>query len=65
MSRFIPAMTRVVVGLGQETEDGKELPVILRQRVMPFSGSGTPPPQVGLSKTVTGSPYAENNPLPL
>jgi hypothetical protein len=65
VSRFIPAMTRYVVGLGQQTEDGKVIPVIFRKQVVPLSGSGSPTPQAGQSKTATGSPYSGNNPLPL
>ena len=65
MSRFIPAMTRAVVGLGQQTEDGKVTPVIFRRQVAPLSGSGSPTPQAGQSRTATGSPYPGNNPLPL
>ena len=65
MSHFIPAMTRYVVGLGQQTEDGKVTPVIFRKQVVPLSGSGVPSLHAGRSKNVTGSPYPGNNPLPL
>lgn len=65
MSRFIPAMTRYVVGLGQQTEDGKVVPVIFRRQTVPLSGGGRSTPQAGRSKNATGSPYSGNNPLPL
>jgi hypothetical protein len=65
VSRFIPAMTRYVIGLGHNTEDGKVTPIIFRKQVAPLSGSGSPTPQAGQSRTATGSPYPGNNPLPL
>lgn len=65
MSRFIPALTKYVVGLGHPTEDGKVTPIIFRKQVAPLSGSGSPTPQAGRSRNATGSPYPGNNPLPL
>jgi hypothetical protein len=65
VSHFIPAMTHYVVGLGQQTEDGKAIPVIFRKQVVPLSGSGSPTPQAGRAVHATGSPYPGNNPLPL
>lgn len=65
MSHFIPAMTRYVVGQGHQTEDGKAIPVIFRKQTTPLSGSGSPTPHAGQSRTATGSPYPGNNPLPL
>lgn len=65
MTDFVSAMTKAVIGLGHNTEDGNPTPIIFRHVANPLSGGGSPQPQAGLSKTVTGSPYAENNPLPL
>jgi len=60
VSRFIPAMTRYVVGLGQQTEDGKVIPVIFRKQATPMRIV----PTAGLSSRETGSPYPAQNPLP-
>lgn len=65
MTQFRDQFTKEIVGLGHDTEDGKPTPIIFRDQVAPVSGGGSPQPQAGRSKNVTGSPYAENNPLPL
>ena len=64
MTQFVTQIHRLVPGLGHQTEDVNPVPIVFRDQVSPLSGSGSPQPQAGQSKTVTGSPYAEHTPLP-
>lgn len=64
MTQFVDQFSRLITGPGHDVEDGKPTPIIFRDQVSPLSGSGSPQPQAGQAKTVTGSPYAGHNPLP-
>lgn len=54
MTDFVSAMTKVVIGLGHNTEDGNPTPIIFRPSPAPVLGQ----------QQEKQSPFPDQNPLP-